>query len=81
MVNTGLVSEGRIISAAEMVHPSSDSFESGDERRDVQNNPNPELLQTNPSIEVTPLSLIESDSGGDEERVKSVVSCYSFRVF
>lgn len=77
MVNTGLVSEGRIIPAAEMVHPSSDSNKSGDERRDVQNNPNPELLQANPPIEVTSLNQIESDSGGDEESVKSAVSCYS----
>ncbi|PAV18424.1 WD40 domain containing protein [Pyrrhoderma noxium] len=72
-IEKGLVSEGRIIPAAEMVHPSSDSNESGDERRDVQNNPNPELLQANPPIEVTSLNQIESDSGGDEESVKSAL--------
>ena len=60
-----------------MVHLSSDSNELGNETQDVPDVSNPELLQANPPIEVTSLNQIESDSGGDEESVKSAVSCYS----
>ena len=54
--------------------PSLGSNELGNEKQDVQDNSNPELLQTNLPIEVTLSDPIEADTGGDEESTKSVVS-------
>ena len=73
MVNVDLISQEHVTSAAEMVPPSLGSNELGNEKQDVQDNSNPELLQTNLPIEVTSPDLIESDVGGDKVNMVSVV--------
>ena len=68
-----------------MVHLSSDSNELGNETQDVPDVSNPELLQANPPVEVTPSNLIEPDArgdeGGDEESVVSIVKYYPEQTF
>ena len=77
MTDADITSQENVTPAVELEHPSSGLNELGNEKRDVLDNPNPELLQANPPIEVTPSDPIEPDTGGDEESVESVVSHYT----
>ena len=73
MTDADITSQENVTPAVELEHPSSGLNELGNEKQDVLDNPNPELLQANP-LGVSPLNLIESNSGGDKESIKSVAS-------
>ena len=77
MTDADITSQENVTPAVELEHPSSGLNELGNEKQDVLDNPNPELLQANPPIEATPSDPIEPDTGGDEESIESVVSHYT----